>query len=41
MTGETARLTAGAMLRNLTIAERLGCLTPAGLYDNQAGMTSE
>jgi hypothetical protein len=39
MTGEAARLTAEAMLRNLTIAERLGCLTPAGLHDMRRGQS--
>lgn len=39
MTGDTARLTAEAMLRNLTIAERLGCLTPAGLHDMRRGLS--
>lgn len=37
MTGAAARLTAEVMLRNLTIADRLGCLTPAGLYDMRCG----
>jgi hypothetical protein len=27
------------MLRNLTIAERLGCLTPAGLHDMRRGQS--
>jgi hypothetical protein len=31
MRGQLADLTAAAMLRNLTIAERLGCLTAAGI----------
>jgi hypothetical protein len=39
MTGEAARLTAEAMLRNLTIAERLGCLTPPGLHDMRRGQS--
>jgi hypothetical protein len=39
MTGDAARLTAEAMLRNLTIAERLGCLTPAGLHDMRRGQS--
>jgi hypothetical protein len=33
MKGEATTLTAEAMLRNLTIAERLGCLDKAGLRD--------
>ncbi len=37
MTGEPARLTAEAMLRNLTIAERLGCLGPEGLAEMRRG----
>jgi hypothetical protein len=37
MKGEAAKLTAEAMLRNLTIAERLGCLDKAGLSDMQRG----
>ncbi len=37
MKGEAAKLTADAMLRNLTIAERLGCLDKAGLRDMQRG----
>jgi len=37
MTGDAAQLTLAAMLRNLTIAERLGCLTPAGLHDMRRG----
>ena len=36
-TGAAARLTIAAMLRNLTIAERLGCRTPAGLHDMRRG----
>jgi hypothetical protein len=39
MTGEAARLTAEAMLRNLTIAHRLGCLGPAGLHDMRRGQS--
>lgn len=39
MTGEAARLTAEAMLRNLTIAERLGCLTPVGMHDMRRGQS--
>ena len=39
MTGDAARLTTEAMLRNLTIAERLGCLTPAGLHDMRRGQS--
>lgn len=39
MTGDAARLTAEAMLRNLTIAERLGCLTLAGLHDMRRGQS--
>src|SRR5688500_4064369 len=31
MKGEASKLTADAMLRNLTIAERLGCLIPQGI----------
>jgi len=37
MTGAAAQLTLAAMLRNLTIAERLGCRTPAGLHDMRRG----
>lgn len=37
MQGEAAELTAEAMLRNLTIAERLGCLHPAGLEEMRQG----
>jgi hypothetical protein len=37
MKGEAARLTAAALLRNLTIAERLGCLDKAGLRDMRRG----
>jgi hypothetical protein len=37
MKGEAARLTAEAMLRNLTISERLGCLDKAGLRDMRQG----
>ena len=37
MKGEAAKLTADAMLRNLTIAERLGCLDKAGLRDMRRG----
>jgi hypothetical protein len=40
MTGDAARLTSDAMLRNLTIAERLGCLTPAGLHDMRRGQSA-
>ena len=39
MTGEAACLVAEAMLRNLTIAERLGCLTPEGLHDMRRGQS--
>jgi len=39
MTGDAARLTAEAILRNLTIAGRLGCLTPAGLHDMRRGQS--
>lgn len=39
MKGDAARLTADAMLRNLTIAERLGCLTPAGMHDMRRGQS--
>ncbi len=39
MQGEAARLTVEAMLRNLTIAQRLGCLTPAGLHDMRRGQS--
>jgi hypothetical protein len=37
MKDDAARLTAEAMLRNLTIAERLGCLHPAGLEEMRQG----
>jgi hypothetical protein len=37
MRGEAAALTVETMLRNLTIAERLGCLGPAGLADMRRG----
>lgn len=37
MRGQLAELTAAAMLRNLTIAERLGCLTAAGLQAMSEG----
>ena len=37
MTGEAATLTTEAMLRNLTIAQRLGCLTPEGLAEMRRG----
>ena len=39
MRGEAARLTVAAMLRNLSIAERLGCLTPEGLHDMRRGQS--
>ncbi len=39
MQGEAAQLTVEAMLRNLTIAQRLGCLTPAGLHDMRRGQS--
>ena len=39
MTGEAAVITTEAMLRNLTIATRLGCLTPAGLHDMRRGQS--
>jgi len=39
MKGEAAKLTADAMLRNLTIAERLGCLDKAGLQDMRRGQS--
>lgn len=39
MKGEAAKLTAEAMLRNLTIAERLGCLDKAGLRDMRRGQS--
>jgi len=39
MKGEDAKLTAEAMLRNLTIAERLGCLDKAGLRDMRRGQS--
>lgn len=39
MKGETAILTTQAMLRNLTIAERLGCLDKAGLRDMRRGQS--
>jgi len=35
--GEAAKLTTDAMLRNLTIAERLGCLDKAGLQGDSKG----
>jgi hypothetical protein len=37
MKGEAAKLTAEAMVRNLTIAERLGCLDKAGLAEMRQG----
>ncbi|MFO1440749.1 MAG: hypothetical protein U1F81_20700 [Verrucomicrobiaceae bacterium] len=37
MQGEAARLTVEAMLRNLTIAQRLGCLGPEGLAEMRRG----
>lgn len=37
MKGDAAKLTAEAMTRNLTIAERLGCLDAAGLKDMRKG----
>jgi hypothetical protein len=37
MKGEAARLTTEAMLRNLTIAGRLGCLSPIGLAEMHRG----
>ena len=37
MTGEAAQLTLDAMLRNLTIAQRLGCLGAAGLAEMRRG----
>lgn len=37
MTGDAATLTLEAMLRNLTIAQRLGCLTPEGLAEMRRG----
>lgn len=37
MTGEAAALTTEAMLRNLTIAQRLGCLGAAGLAEMRRG----
>ena len=39
MKGEAAKLTAEAMLRNLAIAERLGCLDEAGLRDMRRGQS--
>jgi hypothetical protein len=39
MKGDAAALTVEAMLRNLTIAERLGCLNPAGLHDMRRGQS--
>jgi len=39
MTGEAAQLTLDAMLRNLTIAQRLGCLELAGLHDMRRGQS--
>lgn len=39
MRGEAASLTIQAMLRNHTIAERLGCLNPAGLQDMRRGQS--
>lgn len=39
MRGDAAHLTVTAMLRNLTIAERLGCLTPEGLHDMRRGQS--
>jgi hypothetical protein len=39
MKGEGAKLTADAMLRNLTFAERLGCLDIAGLRDMRRGQS--
>lgn len=39
MKGEAARLTAAAMVRNVTIAERLGCLDAAGLRDMRKGQS--
>lgn len=38
-TGQAATLTSDAMLRNLIIAERLGCLTPIGLHDMRRGQS--
>jgi hypothetical protein len=39
MQGDAAALTVEAMLRNLTIAERLGCLNAAGLHDMRRGQS--
>lgn len=39
MTGEAARLTTEAMLRNLRIAAQLGCLTVEGLHDMRRGQS--
>jgi len=39
MKGEAAKLTAEVMLRNLTIAERLGCLDDAGLHEMRRGQS--
>lgn len=37
MKGDAAKVTAEAMVRNLTIAERLGCLDAQGLRDMRKG----
>lgn len=39
MKGEAAKLTTVAMLRNLAIAEQLGCLDKAGLQDMRRGQS--
>jgi hypothetical protein len=39
MKGEAAKLTVDAMVRNLTIAERLGCVDAAGLTDMHKGQS--
>lgn len=39
MKGKAAKLTTDAMLRNLTIADRLGCLDKAGLQDMRRGQS--
>lgn len=39
MQGKAAQLAADARLRNLTIAERLGCLDKAGLRDMRRGQS--
>lgn len=39
MKGDAATVTREALLRNLTIAERLGCLDPAGMADLRKGQS--